>query len=1038
MDEYETPSHSPAHWEYDALVRRDSGLAEMVAEHAQTIPTHPALTDGTHTWTYRELHDHAKSLAGTLHRSAALDREEPVGILVPHGVLDAIAQVAVLYAGATCVPLDPGLPLPQIQSRLERLGTRYVLVDGVNGARGLPFQCIAVDGPTDTRQTDVELSRFPLPTDLEHRTHLIHTSGTTGLPKVVQIAARSILEVAYHAPFAPVRPTDVVAHANQSSFDVALIDVWGPLLRGARMAVIAKTELLDLDLLGRRIRELGITFMATTTALLNLAASTAPAVFQDLRMCWIGGEAANVEAIRLIFEAGPPRELINAYGPTECCILATAHRVSREDLAAGAVSIGQGIGRTVTRVCDERGQPVAPGTEGELWIGGPGVSPGYLGLPEQTAALFVTVESGVRMYRTGDIVRQRDDGQIDYVGRRDNQVKVRGFRVELESIERALLQTGFFTEAVVVNVSSWQDGDSSMLIAFVVERPEHLGACAVSALQAALPPYMIPRIERRDSLPLTSHAKVDRRELARQYRESAMKQHNSRCVEPEHADHSAAGPQGSTRAQLARLWSTLLNVKVSPDDATADFFQLGGTSLQAALLINRVKEAFGVAIPLLTLYDHTSLESFSALLQERQGGTQSETVRNEAHIWQADSQLVDDIPTPPLPAVDWCRDTEGRVMLTGATGFVGAFFLADLLRRPGVFQVGCLVRASSPAVGMRRLRQALEKYQLWEEAFAARLLPLCGDLEADYLGLGAARFDEIARWASVVFHLGARVNYTQPYSRHRPANTIGTLNVIRLACTGRTKALHYMSSISCFGPTGKITGAKNISEEENLVAHLPALPYDHGYAQSQWVAEQMLRRLMDRQFPITVYRPGFITGHSQTGACNPDDFFSRMIAACLEMGCYPDLPNQRKEFVTVDWVITASLAIASSPAALGHSFHLVPSAREDSPDMNDSMAMVGPMERVSYDAWLDRLEAAPPERLQPLQPMLTERVWKGRSRWELYEDMPVYDTSNTTRVLSTAAKDLVMPPLTPELLRRYIDFLGIDVSGIQGKADHVK
>ncbi|XP_044717742.1 male sterility protein [Hirsutella rhossiliensis] len=640
------------------------------------------------------------------------------------------------------------------------------------------------------------------------------------------------------------------------------------------------------------IERLGITVMATTTALLNLAAFTHPQVFAKLRICFIGGEAANLAALKIILEEGPPEMLINAYGPTECCIFCLAHRITPKDIRDGSVSIGKPVGDAIAYIADDTGRP---SDEGELWIGGPGVSPGYVNQPDKNAVAFTTSPDLTTI----------EDGQVDYIGRRDHQVKVRGFRIELGAVESALLVTRLFAEAVAMKIEIPEMGAGSILVAYAVpidlSKPPATDE-AMQSIKAILPDYMVPQLEVISQMPLNNHAKIDRKRLA----------------------------------ELFSLWATILATPISVFGDQDDFVNLGGTSLQASLLISQIRRTFGVQVSLLTLYDNSTLCALESVITEGLNG-RSETLRDERDAWLADSMVADDLPCPSGTVIDWCRDLEGRIFITGSTGFVGAFMLADLLRMPHVRQIGCLVRATNETAGMERLKAGMAKYNLWEESFAYKLLAIPGLLEDEYLGMGRNRFEEVASWASVVFHLGARVNYTQPYSLHRAANTLGTLNVVRFACTGRVKAVHYVSSISCFGPTGFVTGATTVKEDESLLPHLVALPYDHGYAQSQWVAEQLMRR-----------------------ACNPDDFFCRLIQACCEMGCYPKLPRQRKEFVPVDYVNAAILHIAMSPESLGRAYHIVPPTRAVSIDMDDSMNLIG-------------------ERLLPLQPMLAEQVQDGQS-----------------------------------------------------------
>lgn len=322
-----------------------------------------------------------------------------------------------------------------------------------------------------------------------------------------------------------------------------------------------------------------------------------------------------------------------------------------------------------------------------------------------------------------------------------------------------------------------------------------------------------------------------------------------------------------TISRLEQTWLDILALPQLQLDSDDDFFSLGGTSIQAAVLIHQIRQDFGIEISSLSLYDNSSLSRLADFINTSKD--RRPPLKDSRDDWLADSRLAEGLVLVPGRPREWRTGTEGHVFLTGATGFVGAHFLCQLLKMPEVRQVGCLVRAPDAASGLLRIRESLQKYGIWEDSMSPMLLVFPGRLDDETLGLGQERFDKIADWASVVFHLGAHVNYSQPYSVHRPVNVLGTLNVLRLAITGRPKALHYMSSISAFGPTGMITGASRVLEDESLLAHLDALPYDHGYAQSQWVADRMLQNTIQRGFPVAIYRPGFITGSTTTGLSNP-------------------------------------------------------------------------------------------------------------------------------------------------------------------------
>ncbi|PGH02659.1 hypothetical protein GX51_04542 [Blastomyces parvus] len=1008
--------------EYNQLVQRDDGLGQLFDSQALLTPDAPAVVDGNCISTYAEIRSRSIHLASQL-RKNEITLEEPIGIIVNPSVNDVITQIAVIYAGGSCVPLDPNLSDEQLESRLKKLNTRYLIVDCANENRLSDFHQLVVN--EEKVENGIHCAEMcpdlPVSTSLEHRTHLIHTSGTTSEPKAVQILARSILEVVYHFPFAPLNAEDAVAHVNSTSFDVSLVDVWAPLLRGARIVLVSKNILLDPFALADTVKKFHVTVMATTSAVLNLAAVVHPSAFSGLKMCMIGGEVAQPSAVKAILENGPPGQLINAYGPTECCAFALAHRVTLDDTKEGSISIGKPIGATSAFILDESLCPVENGVIGELYIGGPGVSRGYVNNPQKNSESFLEikglVESGTSkvVYRTGDFVKRDQSGRISFVGRRDNQVKIRGFRIELEAVETALLKTDRFSDAAAFKVDTSGHGTGGMLVAYVVPSFHSTDTLVGVAdrLKIMLPEYMIPRIELIDKLPLNSHDKVDRKKLVTMYLERAQSQAVSLS---KHQDSM------TTINRLQQLWCDTLGLGITNFEDHDDFFLLGGTSIQAAVLIHRIRSEFDIDISTLTLYDNSTLIGLAAVIDSFRKGTFIE--KDERQLWLADAKLGENISVPNKSPLDWRRDTEGRVFLTGATGFVGAFFLVQLLEMPDVHQVGCLVRASSVEAGFMRLRQILEKYKLWNESLTSKLLILPGNLEDDNLGFSKERFEEIAEWASVVFHFGARVNYIQPYSVHRAANVIGTLNILRLVSIGRPKTLHYVSSISCFGPTGMITGVSQVSEDGPLLPHLDALSYDHGYAQSQWVVEYMLQILISRGFPVAIYRPGSVTGHTVSGVGNPDDFLCRLINTCFEIECCPLLPGQRKDVVPVDYVCSAILHISSSNKNLGKAYHIVPHASKYV-SVNDTFELIAEcanqkMEALPYSEWVEKLASKPNSRLKPLQPMLQQKYYKGLTRWEMYENMPVYSTDNTERALEDYPGGLPCPPLDEKLVRLYL------------------
>ncbi|GFF62466.1 polyketide synthase HetM [Aspergillus udagawae] len=353
--------------------------------------------------------------------------------------------------------------------------------------------------------------------------------------------------------------------------------------------------------------------------------------------------------------------------------------------------------------------------------------------------------------------------------------------------------------------------------------------------------------------------------------------------------------------------------------------------------------------------------------------------------------LVDDVLTLP----EWQNAQEGKVFLTGATGFAGAYMLARLLSMPTVKKLACLARGRGEQTPANRIQQALEKYRLWDGSLerAQKIIVIEGDLADDALGMAEDQY----RW----------LPNGPVLSSMWEQGSIGTRNVIKLAGKGRLKPLHYLSSIDAWNVTGFINKTKQVLEDEPLKPHAALLPYDMGYAQSQWVADEMVQRARARSLPTVIYRPGFILGDSERAIGNPDDFFCTLY--------YVVHPNQ-------------ILSPSSSPTVgfenLGRAYHLL------SPDPAKSVSIEGtyqlliragfPMEKISYHDWVSKIQEHSESPLQPMLPMLQEPVFKDFTRMQTSTETPVYNTQNAVQALADRPEIKYIP--LSELLRRYVDF----------------
>ncbi|KAL2796594.1 hypothetical protein BJX66DRAFT_133363 [Aspergillus keveii] len=559
----------------------DLGLAQVLQQCLLQFSTDIAIEQHWHTVTFRELHHSAVAVAQKL-RQHGVKKEEPVPILAARGINHVIAQVAIVYAGGSCVPLDVGLPDGRIAELVRHLGSSVALVDSDNVERCPAVTQVAINynsvqGINGHNGHLEDGGRGISDNGPATCSHIFHTSGSTGKPKAVRVLAKGLLNLVFNE-FSPVDRGSRLGHVCNIGFDVSMWEIWSSLLYGATLVVFDQDEILDVSVFRRKLRRERIDVLWQTTSLLAMVARIDPTVYASVDTLVTGGEAINIASTKQIFASGPPRRLYNAYGPTELSVLATYHKISAADAESGSIPIGRPLSGYQVFLVDENIQAVLDGQVGELVVGGIGVAGGYFRNPEKTSAVFISAKHlcAGKLYRTGDLIRKNDVGFLEYVGRRDNEVKISGQRVELESVERCLLETGLVSEAAALKVSEQEAGTVSTLVAYVVPcNGTTLDPASLHVAYKRTAPYlMTPRLRLVSVLPLTASGKVDRAQLDRQYSVELRGTIQER--------KKLRGQFENRETHLRRLWGEALGLdpaSITPDD---NFFSIGGTSLHIA------------------------------------------------------------------------------------------------------------------------------------------------------------------------------------------------------------------------------------------------------------------------------------------------------------------------------------------------------------------------------------------------------------------------------------------------------------------------
>jgi amino acid adenylation domain-containing protein len=589
-----------------ALEGADVPVHRGFEAQAARTPHAPAVSwQGVET-TYAELDARAEGLAARL-RAAGVGPEVRVAVAMDRSPELVAALLGVLKAGGAYLPLDPAYPADRLRWMLEDSGARVVLVRGALPQALADFAGTVIDvlddgaaaDPADARTDALTHSRtHALPESLAY---VIYTSGSTGRPKAVGVPHGALANhMAWMQDAFPLRADDRVLQKTALSFDASVWEFYAPLLAGATLVMAGPEAHRDPAELVRALADERITILQVVPAYLR-AVLDEPGTGRvgTLRRLFCGGEALPAElAGRAAAAFGA--EVVNLYGPTEACIDSTAQAFTA-DAAGVRVPIGRPVANARAYVLDARGRPSPEGVPGELYVGGAGLARGYLGRPAQTAAAFVPDpfggEPGGRLYRTGDRVRWLAGGVLDFIGRVDQQVKVRGYRIEPGEIEAALRTHPAVRDAAVVVHGG------SRLAGYVVADAGAVAPAELRArLGAALPAYMVPAtVTVLDAFPRTPSGKTDRAALP----------------DPDAHEATYEAPESETEQALAGVWSLLLNVERA--GRGDDFFVLGGHSLLAAQLVARVREAFGVELPLRAVFEAATLQAQAARIDALAG-----------------------------------------------------------------------------------------------------------------------------------------------------------------------------------------------------------------------------------------------------------------------------------------------------------------------------------------------------------------------------------------------------------------------------------
>ena len=1002
----------------DTAPRPDKTVIDLLEEQAARTPHRRAYICDDEVFTYEQVNGKANSLASELHERGVV-KGDVVPMLLDQSLDLIVSALALMKLGAVFVPLDLKWPAARIDRLVADLTPRVILKDeGVTLATSITAPVRTVDwfalpvspeGPRNAVAPDDPIYGY-------------YTSGSTGLPKCAINVHRGIVNrFLYMTKRYRATGDEVILQNSKHVFDAWVWQVFWPLTNGATVILPRSTKVFDL--LGRI--ELVHKYKATMTdfvpsvfgVLVDYLTNVNPAArrkLETLRHILIGGEELNPLATQTFKSMLPQVGLTNTYGPTETSIGTIFFEIGAERYSS--IPIGRPIDNVNALILDEHLNLMPTGAIGDLYLSGACMGLGYLNDPEKTRSVFLPNPykevPGEIMYRTGDLAYYLPNRDIQFVGRRDSQVKVRGIRIELGEIESALLEHPEVKQAKVVldkRVAGREE-----LVGYVVGRRGRVDVTALkSHLRARVPDYMVPaRFGVLEAMPLDHGGKVDRRRLLEH---TASEGTATRVDEP-------FSPRTKQEARLAEVWKETLNV--DSVSASESFFDLGGNSLMAVRLLWRIREATGVDIPIQELYQRPTIGELSQALL---GAGEGEAGRNEKTM----AQIAADLNSAADVRVDAAARTTPaefrHVLLTGATGFVGAHLLKELLESTDAI-VYCLVRAHGEVGALIRLRENLQRYGFDAREYLPRIVCIAGDLAWPRFGLTEEDYRDHSQRIDTVFHGGALVDYLRDYGGHRSANVLGTVEILRFAGSGRTKFLHHVSTLGVLPLSEPALSGKVFPEDIALDdRYLPA----GGYSQSKWAADQLASLARSRGLQVNVFRPGEVMPAIELGVPNPKALSHMVIKAILTLGMYPET-DATLDYTPADYVSRAMVHLARRSAGPGATYHLRHPTGIPMRQVFQVFRSAGfALEEVSFTRFWQRLEEAGQAGHGDNElALLRSLVGGGGSAadrgpaWDLLRelfDMDVARVPNVKAVSALEASGITVPGDTDRLVRPYAD-----------------
>ena len=898
-------------------------VIELFEEQVEKNPDNIALVFENTSLTYAELNKKANQLAHTI-REEKLKPESVVCILLDKSLEMIISILAILKNRCAYLPIDTSYPRERIEYIIKDSNSKLLLTSREIELTNSLIKNIYVDLDSDTiyNKSTKNLNLNGKNTDLAY---VMYTSGSTGNPKGVMIENKSIIRLIKNTNYINFKKDDRILQTGSIVFDACTFEIWGAFFNSLPLYIIQKNHLLDASLFHDYILKNKITVMWLTSPLFNQLCEENPHMFRTVRCLLTGGDVLSPKHINRVRIANPNLTVINGYGPTENTTFSCCYKITKQ--YEDSIPIGKPIANSTCYIVskDNNIQPI--GIPGELLVGGDGVARGYLNNKALTQEKFVYSQNlNERIYKTGDLVKWNSDGTIQFLGRIDTQIKIRGFRVELSEISTIINTYSGIKESYCIfdNVNN-----TKLICAYIVSDNKVKIQDLKDYLSTKLPKYMIPKYFMQiASLPINQNGKVNKNLLPKKFTLKST-------------DEQILLPTNSTQRKIYEMYKTVLGI--SNFSITDNFFNIGGDSITAMKLqIEGLRNNFNITYG--DIFKYPSVKELSEFVSDA-----NQSFTNDIKGTTNFNKILHKNIKKNITKETLKRTPIKNVLLTGVTGFLGSHILDSYLKNEKG-KIYCLIRTKNNIKPMERLKNTLHFYfdKKYDNLINDRIICVDGDITQENLGLSDTKYDSLGKEITTVIHSAALVKHFGNYEEFKQINVDGTKNLIKF-CKSFDCRLMHISTISVSGNNfaegsyieNDFTEDINYCEKNFYIGQ----NLENLYVRSKFLAEQAILEEIKNGLKGYILRMGNLTSRYSEGKFQKNHYenaFVARIKSLLQIGAIPDyMLSGYAEFTPIDCCADAIIKIANHYNETFSVFHVFNEKHIQLPDLCDMVNKLG-------------------------------------------------------------------------------------------------